>query len=271
MVFLNIRDFILSDDFEAVSVLIGLIANIAVLVLTAFTLYITAFAKRLKYVSVVTNYNIFFGESISIGLMNRSLHAIPIQELFLMKCVGDMFYKVKIFSSDDPIVVESWNIKKVNTKPFTGIENWNDDGERISTSDLFEDYVIGADVGGKKILWIKPYKKAPLRKSRKSYKTGNYQILNMISTKYEEKVLSYNVNCVIHIREKDLNGQYHLHTIFGMFNKHKGGSLMLSDTIMGYNAIEGCGKNAESIRGALKNLLGIKKEDITVEMIKFGI
>lgn len=261
-----IGDMIQSPVISAIATIVGIIADIAILVMTIYTLYITAFSKRMKFISVSFQHNIFYGEHVSISLMNRSLHAIPVQELFVMKQENGIFYRVCLFKSSDPIVIDSWNVKKLQSDTYTAIENWSGEGETVDSHDIFKDYVIGV-VSGEKVLWIKPYKKAPLRSAKKVYRRGDFTILTVAKRGYEDYVLSEGVNCVIHIREKDMNGQYHLHTVLGIAGMEDGGTLLLSSGIRGYNMISECGCTEAAIKKTLRNTLGLEKEDVFVEML----
>ena len=65
--------------FAFITNLISLIANLCILFMTAYTLYLTAFTRKLKFVSIGQSFSAFYGDSFSVFLENRSLHAIPVR------------------------------------------------------------------------------------------------------------------------------------------------------------------------------------------------
>mgnify|MGYP000733202293 CR=1 FL=1 len=71
--------------WKEISNIISFLANICVLVITVYTLYLTAFCRKLRFITIGFSMTQFFGESMSISIANKSLHAISITEIFIMK------------------------------------------------------------------------------------------------------------------------------------------------------------------------------------------
>ncbi len=242
--------------FAFITNLISLIANLCILFMTAYTLYLTVFSRKLKFVSIGQSFNAFYGDSFSVFLENRSLHAIPVRRVFLLKKLGGHFCKIDMVSFDDPMIVEARHIAKIETSPFTSIEGLD------SLVQIHMDAVLGVVVG-EEILWVKPYKKAPLRAAKRSFRKNNFDILTVSRREYAGKVLAENVQYAIHIRVKGADGESKVHTLFAS------GSGMLSEAINGYNAVKPkhC-KTAADLRHHLVEVFGVEKKDLAVEEIE---
>ena len=257
--------FLTSDCFNTFATVFGLLGDAAVLILTIYTLHITAFSRKLELISPSYHGSTFYGEKIGLTLMNKSLHAIPIQSIFVLKRFNDEFYYIKLADYSDPVSIDSWSIKKIETEPFTQIDNWV--GDTIPDyHEITKDAIIGIR-SGNKLIWVKPYTKTPLRKAKHIYKRHDYHPLTVHRKTVDETVLSRAVDCVIHIRMKDVNGQICLHKMFGITGFDDGKSLLLSETLCGYNAIGGAGNTSDSIRRAIHDALAIDEENIIVQMI----
>ena len=77
--------FYIIKFWKEISNIISFLANICVLVITVYTLYLTAFCRKLRFITIGFSVTQFFGESMSISIANKSLHAISITEIFIMK------------------------------------------------------------------------------------------------------------------------------------------------------------------------------------------
>ena len=55
--------------------------------------------------------------------MNKSLHAIPVQRVFILKYYKGNFYYIDFTDFSDPITIDSWGLKRIETKPFTCIDS----------------------------------------------------------------------------------------------------------------------------------------------------
>ena len=225
---------------------VGLVSNICVLFLTVYTLYLTAFSRKMDFISMGHSMSAFFGESIHFYIKNRSLHSIPITKVFLLKNMGGMFHRISIADYKQPLIIDAWHIGKIETEPFTHIMGVDEPGEgeekafedayeKPSISTIHMNAVIGVETGNK-VIWIKPYKKAPLRMAKRAYKKLNYDILSVSRKCYGDKVLSKSVNFVIHFLSKDLNGQKAVKTVFAIVGEQH---ILLSDPICGHNGLEG--------------------------------
>lgn len=260
--------------FSIICDIVGLVSNICILILTVFTLYLTAFSKRMDFVSMWHSFSAFFGGSFCFYIRNRSLHSIPITKVFLLKRMGGMFHKINVANYDQPLIVDAWHIGKIETEPFTQIEgineteeeSENDSGDReTDLTTIHMDAVIGVETGNK-IIWIKPYKKAPFRAARKAYKKFNFDVLNVSRTQYNDKVLSKSVNYVINLLGTDLNGQNLVKSIFAIAGEQ---DVLLSDPICGYNGIDGnFGSSAKELKKYICDRFSINEKNIRVDKIE---
>ena len=254
---------------------VGLVSNICVLFLTVYTLYLTAFSRKMDFISMGHSMSVFFGESVHFYIKNRSLHSIPITKVFLLKNMGGMFHRISIADYKQPLIIDAWHIGKIETEPFTHIMGVDEPGEgeekafedayeKPSISTIHMNAVIGVETGNK-VIWIKPYKKAPLRMAKRAYKKLNYDILSVSRKCYGDKVLSKSVNFVIHFLSKDLNGQKAVKTVFAIVGEQH---ILLSDPICGHNGLEGqFGFSAMELEKFLCDSFGIDKRNIRVEQI----
>lgn len=258
---------ILTKEFYALTTLLSLLVNIVVLALAGYTLYLTAFSSKLELVSPSFNSSTFYGEVMGLTLVNKSLHAIPIQKIFILKLHEGNFYYIDFADyHNNPIAVDSWSVKRIDTRPFTGIANWNEKGWIKDYHEIIKDSVIGIE-SGKDLFWVKPYDKDLRQKAEKAYKSFNYCNLTVYRKVRDDIVLSQFVDCVIYVRLKDINGQYLLKTVFGITGFDHGRSVLLSESICGYNALLTGGNSPETISKAIQDQLGINKENIVVKMI----
>ena len=273
--FLNYHTRIAMTFFTFICNFVGLVSNICVLFLTVYTLYLTAFSRKMDFISVGHSMSAFFGESIHFYIKNRSLHSIPITKVFLLKNMGGMFHRISIADYKQPLIIDAWHIGKIETEPFTHIMGVDEPGEgeekafedayeKPSISTIHMNAVIGVETGNK-VIWIKPYKKAPLRMAKRAYKKLNYDILSVSRKCYGDKVLSKSVNFVIHFLSKDLNGQKAVKTVFAIVGEQH---ILLSDPICGHNGLEGqFGFSAMELEKFLCDSFGIDKRNIRVEQI----
>ena len=254
------------SSFSVFSEVISFISNICVLILTIYTLYLTAFSRRMDYVSMGQSFSPFYGDTIHICIRNCSLHSIPITKVFLFKKINGTFQRIAIAEYDQPLIVEAWHIGKIESEPFTVIEGLNDKENESDSgySGLHMNAVIGIE-SGDKIIWIKPYKKAPLRKAKIAYRKHEYEILSVFRKCYNDIVLSKSVNYVIDLVCMDINCQKTIKTIFAMTGKE---NMILSDAICGYNGIENQQCNsANELKQILCRQFGIEENNIMVQTI----
>lgn len=261
-----ITQFVLSDNFSAFSTVFGLLGDAAVLILTVYTLHITAFSRRLNLVSPSFQGSAFYGETIALTLMNKSLHALPVQAVFVMKKHRGKFYYINLSDYSNPVSIDSWSVKKIESEPFTKIENWEED-TIPNYHEIIKDAVIGIQ-SGNSVIWVKPYRKAPLREAKRAYKKQNYCHLTVYRKVVDGKVISDSVDCVVYVRMKDINGQVCLKKVYGKTGCNGGNDLALSEALCGYNAISGAGNSAESIKKTICEALEIDERDITVQIIE---
>lgn len=251
--------------FEHLTTVLSLLGDAAVLVLTVYTLNITAFSKRLKFISCSTSYSMFFGTTVSITLMNKSLHAIPISEIFILKRHNGEFFRISIAKYKNPIIIDSWGVKVFESEPFTKINTWSDDN--LDLNELLKDSVIGIKAG-QEIVWVKPYNKAPIHAAKKAYKRFVFQNLTVFRKSIDGKILSINVRYQITVVMYDINGQKQLHTIFGIpiFDNEQN-SMLLSEPLNGYNAFPFEKDSEASIEKAICDQFGVIKGNVMVRKI----
>lgn len=261
-----ITDLVLTPGFSAFRAVVGLIADIAVLVLAGYTLYITAFSKKLELVSPSFSGSMFYGEKIALTLMNKSLHSIPVQRIFILKLYEGDFYYIDFADFSDPITIDSWALKRIETKPFTCIDSWTGIGWIQDYHEILKDSVIGIEAG-KDLIWVKPCDAVLLRKAKSAYKTHNFAILSVFRKFRDDTVLSKSVDCVIYVRLRDINGQFYQRIIFGITGCNQGKEVFLSESLCGYNVISVTGDSSDNISLAIQERLGIGEENIVVCMI----
>ena len=257
-----------SEKFSAFATLCGLIGDMAVLALTIYTLHITAFSRKLKFVTISHHTSKFWGQGITFTVMNKSLHAIPVQNVFVLKRSGGRFYYISFKDYENPISIDSWNMKNLEMDSFTSITGFPDktEDECNNYDSVIEDSVVGIRVG-EKIIWVKPFRKSPLRAARKAYKEGDFIHTTVSKTVIGGHCLSKSVDCDIRIIIIDSNGQKCTKEIFGISTANRGTTLLLSEYIFGRIEIKRAGHTAESITKSLSDAFNIEAENISVKML----
>lgn len=254
--------FLQSQAFISCSNFISLLANICVLWITLYTLYLTAFSQKLSFVSLGTDSSMFYGEKYQVCLTNRSLHAIPIISVFLMKRIDGQFYRIGLRKYDDPKVIEPWHVGKLETKPFTTIHDMENEDGYVSMTDLHMDAVIGVEIGGDKVVWVKPYKHAPLKAARNAYRKFYYREMPVFRNQYNGQILSKSVKYAIHLLKTDINGQKSWECIFAIIGQD---GIIFDKTVNGYNGIDKKCNTAKELKKCLCKKFGISKEQIVVQ------
>ena len=113
--------FYIIKFWKEISNIISFLANICVLVITVYTLYLTAFCRKLRFITIGFSVTQFFGESMSISIANKSLHAISITEIFIMKKKDGQFYRITIKKFEDPLIINPWQISNIKMDAYTYI------------------------------------------------------------------------------------------------------------------------------------------------------
>lgn len=234
----------------------SLLANICVLLLTGMTFYLTTLSNKIKFISYGFSSSVFDGDAISLSLENTTLRSISISSISLIKKMEDGVYRsIDLISYDDPLVIEGRRVAKITTKPYTCI--WGLD----SVMDLHMNAILCIE-SGSKTLFVKPYKKAPLKEVKKSHKKcSRFEPLSVIREEFNNKVISKNVRYAVHVRvgENACNWNTILLTEQGFLN----------GTICGYNALDSNQyDSAESLKAYLVNAFKIPLEDIHVQAIR---
>lgn len=261
----TLKNIFESPYFSGIATVVGLLGDAAVLYLTIYTLHITAFARKLELISPSIKTTTFYGNSMAITVMNKSLHAIPVQSVFVMKRHNKKFYYFSFVDYPDPIIIDSWSVKRIETEPFTEIDSWDDNPK--SYIEIVDETVFAVKAG-KKILWVKPYKKAPLRAAKKAYKKHKYELLTVAHNRVGDTVVSQNVDCIVSVLDQDVNGQNEEKTILGITGTEEGGTLLLSHMLGGYNSFRGVGETPDQIRESIISATGIERDRITVAKVK---
>ena len=261
-----ISQYILSQEVSAIMAVIGCISDVFVVVLTCYTFFLTVYSKNLKYVSFSTNSTLFFGTTLAITIMKKTLHVLPIQSVFIMKKYRNQFYYIDFVNYSYPIVIESWSTKKIETEPFTCIDNFSFGDNCFSYNNILKDAVIGIK-SGQDLIWVEPHENSPLCEAKRAYEKHNYCLLSVFRRRVEETVISESVGCIISVRLKDINGQIILKKLFGITGWNDGKSVFLSESLCGYNGLNGAGNTAESIANYIHETFGINEEDICVRII----
>ena len=244
------------------------LADVAVLFLTVYTFYLTAISKKVDFISPTFGSSTFEGNRMSLTFLNKTVHAIPVVHVFLLRenDEGRIQY-LSIADYDPPAAMDSWRLMKVETKPYAYICDLNGDNpQMLRAEDVFQKSVICIEAGRQRI-WIKSYKKAPLRKAKRAYQDHDFDILTMQHRIYDGVYASKDVDCMITIRMKDMNGQLFLKRSLGITGFDGGKAVLLSEPIWGYTALSCPGNSTEEIADEIHRDLGIPMEDINVQML----
>ena len=105
--------FFIIKFWKEISNIISFLANICVLVITVYTLYLTAFCRKLRFITIGFSMTQFFGESMSISIANKSLHAISITEIFIMKKKDGQFYRITIKKFEEQKIIKPCQISNI--------------------------------------------------------------------------------------------------------------------------------------------------------------
>lgn len=252
-----------SSLFQEISNLISLIANVCVLFMTAYTLYLTVFSKKISFISMGCEYNTFNGDKLYLYLKNRSLHDIPICNVFILKKLDKKYNRIAIADYEEPFILHFGHVCRIESNFFTEIMKF----ENEEFDDLQMNALIGIDTG-EKLIWIKPYKKAPYYSAIREYKKFNFDTLSVSRRVIDGKVVSKSVSYVIRIIGTDINGHKKINTIFMICSSESG---ILSEPINGCNAIDiAYCKSAAAIKEYICNSLHIQENIIDVKQIGKG-
>lgn len=265
---ITIIHFVNSDEFSALSTIWSLFGDTAVLILTIYTLHLTAFSRRLELISPSIHFIMFNGTKVTFTVMNKSLHSIPVQKLFILKPYKERFICFNLDDYDPPLSIDSWKIRNLEMQPFTSIIDWpfKDDEGYPDYDAIAEKSIIGIK-SGKTIIWIKPYRKAPLRAAKRAYRKHDYDQIMVWRNVEDGEVLSPAVDCKITVIVKDLNGQNVLQSALGISSANGGENLFLNKPVLGHNGFSESGHTSKSITKSISEKLGISKDRVFVKMI----
>lgn len=269
----SIINIVNGEPFSVFSTLFSFLGDAAILVLTIYTLHITAFSKKLAILSLSLKYNTFYGNGLSFTVVNKTLHAIPVQKVFILKYYEGNFIYMNIQNYEEPIAIDSWSAKKIEMEPFTSIKGWSisDPDGGSNYDELFHLAIVGI-VSGSKVIWLKStdngLKRWQVLKGKRAYKHHDYDVITMYRRKVDDHVLAEPVDCLISVKLKDINGQIFLQTALGISTFSGGDDLLLSEHVLGYNLFSGAGHNADEIKRSISTAIGIKQDDVIVRMLK---
>ena len=233
----------------------SLLANICVLFLTAMTFYLTVMSNKLKFVSLGFSSSVFHGETISLSLENTTLHSISVTSISLIKKTDDgTYYSINLVSYDDPLVIEGRRVAKITTKPYTYILGLD------SVIDLHMNAIFCIK-SGSKTLFVKPYKKAPMKEVKKLHKKHHiFAPLSVMRNEFNHQVVSRNVRYAVHLRAGENSCDWN--TI--LLTEHG----ILDGTICGYNGLDTSKyDSAETLKAYLVNTFNIPSEEIHVQQL----
>ena len=233
----------------------SLLANICVLFLTAMTFYLTVMSNKLKFVSFGFSSSMFSGDTVSVSLENTTLHSISVTSISLIKKMHDgKYYSIDLVSYDDPLVIEGRRVAKITTKPYTCIFGID------SVTDLHMNAIFCIK-SGSKTLFVKPYKKAPLKEVKKLHKKYHmFEPLSVMRNEFNHQVVSQNVRYAVHIRAGENSCDWNTM----LLTKHG----ILDGTICGYNGLDTSKYDSEeTLKEYLVNKFNIPSEDIHVQLI----
>ncbi|MBS6161138.1 MAG: DNA-processing protein DprA [Firmicutes bacterium] len=181
-------------------------------------------------------------------------------------CVNEGGYTIAVLGNGLDICYPAEHQPLMNRIREQGVEKASEDVyEKPSVSTIHMNAVIGLETGNK-VIWIKPYKKSPLRTAKRAYKKLNFDILPVSRKCCGDKIISKSVNYVIYLLSRDLNGQKAVKTVFAIVDEQH---ILLSDTICGHNGLEGqFGSSAMELEKFLCDSFGIDKRNIRVEQIE---
>lgn len=252
-------------DFMAV---FSWLADVAVLFLTVYTFYLTAISKKVDFISPTFVGSTFEGNRMSLTFMNKTLHAIPVTRVFLLRENDERrFQYLSVADYDPPVAMDSWRLMKVETKPYANVFDLNGDKPKLlRAEDVFKRSVICIE-SGRQCIWIKSSKNAPLLKAKRAFRNHDFEILTMQHRIYDGAYVSQAVDCMITIRMKDMNGQLFLKRSFAITGFDGGKAVLLDEPIMGYTALSCPGNSAEEIAEEIHRDLEISMDDIDVQML----
>lgn len=98
-----------------------------------------------------------------------------------------------------------------------------------------------------------------------AYSQKNYQMLTVHRQRINGTVVSDRVACIIKVRVKDINGQYEMKKVFGVFSKNEN-IVNISEPLFGFNGFRLTEKSKEAIAQAIHLQFNIDKENIWVAL-----
>lgn len=275
--------------------IIGMVSDIAVLILTIYTFHITAVSRKLGFISMGQEYTMFYGSKLYLSLKNNALHSIPVTKVFLLKKVEGKFYSIHIADYDQPLVIDAWHIGKIESDAYTQIDNYED---LTKDSELYMNSVLGVDIGDG-IVWLIPQNRVPLkyemahradlyerkmasvflvlfskitcitkdkaliREAKRAYLNNNVVTLTVHRKQLNDTVLSKSVNYAITLVGKSSSENITSDTVYAIVGEER---TLLSKTIRGHNGIEGCiGKSEEEIKKFICEHFQIDENNVFVD------
>ena len=234
----------------------ALLANICVLLLTWKTFSLTTLSNKINFISLGFSTSMFNGDTISLSLENTTLRPISISSVSLVKKMDDgAYHLIDLIKYSEPYVIEARRVAKITTRPYTYIDGID------SVTDLHKNAIICIK-SASKILFVKPYKKAPLKEVKKLHKKQHYfEPLTVVREEFNNQVISQKVRYAVCIRAGENACEWN--TLLLTEHGH------LNETICGYNGLDASQYNSgESLMAYLTNSFNIPMKDIYVHVFQ---
>lgn len=217
------------------------LADICVLLITAYTFYITFLSKRLKLLSFSENSS-NRGDAFHLVLENKSFAPVCIKEIYLV--FGGQ-YKVKFEKYEQPVVLSAFSAISLSMEPYSFL--FPD-----IPIELRFDPVVCVDTSRKKIYLALHNKKAGrLSKERKAEPPN----VSVVRRTYNGQLVMPGNRYVLHLFHEGK-----AQTVF----VHKSG--LLSESVLGYNALpEPAMKDKAMLAEVLDSLLKPYEIDYVLE------
>ena len=198
------------------------IGNLCVIVITIITFYLTLLSRHIKVSSIKHNFDRFYGDEISIGIRNKTLHPICIESIYIFYQRDDVIIKRKLAQYDKPEVIPSWGIKILSSGRYTSIN-----GDDMPPGSQLSVLIIG----GTERIWSgkKYYKQSNfdfyrfLLSCRKAEKNKSYAAVSVNTKKFNDEVYGSSVRYIVQYFNYHDNPITIFLTSDGLMNRDVGG------------------------------------------------
>lgn len=216
-------------------------ADICILLITAYTFYITFISKKLKLLSFSVN-NSDRGDSFHLVLENRSFAPICIEEIYL---VFSGQHKIKFGEYQQPVVLNAFSAIGLSMEPFSFLY------PSVSSWEVRNDLVVCVVTSRKNLYLTSRKQKKKLSKEIKAPPPD----ISVIRRVYDGQLVMPGNRYVLHLFHEGKT-----QTIF----LHKHG--VMSESVLGYNALpEAAMKDRSTVMEALDCFLKPYKIEYVLE------